>query len=729
MSRFSDLAQLADQLAAEPSRLKKRAAIATAIRTIVGLNTAESVSHHHGEAISPSAQDLENAGLFCLYLAGQPFPEADPRKLNAGGALLTRALKQVSHCTDATLTAAYRRHGDLGAAAHDVLLTHAPTTPTLTLDELANAFDAMATARTTAVRSATLIDILHRATALEAKYLLKLMLGDMRIGVKQSLIEEAIAAAANPGTPRLAQTSGDPHLASVVTPAEVRHAVMLEANLARAVTLAFTHTLSDARMRLFHPLGFMLASPVETPEEAIERFTPKPPKPEKPKSIKKTRRKKSDPTPEPEDPNEFFPDLTPTDSLEPADNSAFEPANQPVFPEGAGGFSPLNNASTEGALAPGLPSNPQLPPSDNHAEGLPPSAQDAYLEDKYDGMRAQLHCGDPSQPGRVALYSRNREDITQSFPEIAEAFSNVTNPIILDGEILGWDLATNRALPFSILGQRIGRKKVEEDLRRQIPVIFMAFDLLYADGQLLLDLPLRERRQRLEKLAAELTPTTTSTIEVPETTNQPQLTMFDTTNRTTETAVLRLFLSPAQLVTTAEAIDQAYTDARARSNEGVMLKSAESTYQPGRRGLAWVKLKRELATLDVVITGAEYGHGKRAGLLSDYTFAIQNKTGDLLNVGKAYSGVTDAEILELTTWLKSHTLEDHGHFRTVEPLRIIEVAFNNIMRSPRHSSGFALRFPRILRLRDDKPLTEIDTLARVEEIYQSQPDRPTEEAL
>jgi DNA ligase-1 len=190
-------------------------------------------------------------------------------------------------------------------------------------------------------------------------------------------------------------------------------------------------------------------------------------------------------------------------------------------------------------------------------------------------------------------------------------------------------------------------------------------------------------------------------------------------------------LSPSRLVESAEDIDHAYAAARARSNEGVMIKAADSIYQPGRRGLAWVKLKRELATLDVVITGAEYGHGKRAGLLSDYTFAVRGPSApgnpaQLLNVGKAYSGVTDAEIAELTAFLKAHTLEDQGHFRTVEPLIVLEVAFNNIMRSSRHASGFALRFPRILRLRPDKPLAEIDTLARVEEIYQSQVDKPAE---
>ena len=136
--------------------------------------------------------------------------------------------------------------------------------------------------------------------------------------------------------------------------------------------------------------------------------------------------------------------------------------------------------------------------------------------------------------------------------------------------------------------------------------------------------------------------------------------------------------------------------------------------------------KRELATLDVVVTGAEFGHGKRAGILSDYTFAVRGADGELRNVGKAYSGLTDVEISELSAWMMEHTLEDQGYFRTVEPLRVLEVAFNNIMRSDRHASGFALRFPRIVRIRDDKPISEIDTVERVEEVYQSQVDKPVE---
>ena len=246
MALFRDVANLAEMLAGESSRLKKRAAIAEAIRAV-----------HEAEPES------EDAGRFALYVAGTPFAEADQRKLNAGGALLTKALLNVSGAPQVALTAAYRKHGDLGAAGFDLMAAsevHAkrPSDPALTLFEIADAFDAMAAARTTAVRAALVEGLLERATPLEAKYLLKLMIGDMRIGVKQSLVEEAIAVAADAPV------------------AEVRNAVMLEADLAFAAQRAFAGTLKEARMRLFHPLGFMLASPVDSPEEAVERFEEKP---------------------------------------------------------------------------------------------------------------------------------------------------------------------------------------------------------------------------------------------------------------------------------------------------------------------------------------------------------------------------------------------------------------------------------------------------------------------
>jgi DNA ligase-1 len=169
----------------------------------------------------------------------------------------------------------------------------------------------------------------------------------------------------------------------------------------------------------------------------------------------------------------------------------------------------------------------------------------------------------------------------------------------------------------------------------------------------------------------------------------------------------------------AQQLEEFFELAQARGNEGLMIKNVESPYTPGRRGKWWLKLKRELATLDVVVTAVEWGHGKRNGVLSDYTFAVRD--GDRLrNVGKAYSGLTDAEIAQMTDWFQSHTIEDRGFVRTVEPSTVIEVAFNAVMESDRHDSGFALRFPRILRLRPDKPVGEIDTIARVREIFEGQ---------
>jgi DNA ligase-1 len=686
MAFFAAVADLAEKLAGESSRLKKRAAIAQAISTI--------------HAASPQDED---AGLFALYLSGLPFAEADARKLNAGGSLLTKALLAVSGASDVALTAAYRRHGDLGAAAFDLLQVSTQETPIpLTLAEVAEAFAAMAVARTTAIRASLVEGMLRRATPLEAKYLLKLMLGDMRIGVKQSLVEEAIAAAAD-------------------APVEaVRHAVMLEADLSATVMRAFSGTLAQARLRLFHPLGFMLASPVDTPEEAVARFTEKPPKAVPAKTKKPRRSKKAQAEEnlrralELDSARETEAAVAVEAKSEAADSTSLPQANDvdaETFPD-----------APPGSII-GEP-NSQLAETEEVAgtQGI-----EAFLEDKYDGMRAQVHCGDAEQPGRVAIYSRNREDVTASFPELEEAFTHVQpaqhGALIFDGEILGWDLEQGRALPFAVLGQRIGRKKVSNEWRQQVPVIFMAFDLMVARGDLLIELPLRERRNRLEAIVEDLVEHVVSPVTVDERARAPQAIMFAGES---SPGVERLMISPSRLVESAEDIDRAYAEARARANEGVMLKAAASVYQPGRRGLAWVKLKRELATLDVVVTGAEFGHGKRAGILSDYTFAVQGPKGQLLNVGKAYSGLTDAEIAEMSAWMMEHTLEDQGFFRTVEPLRVLEVAFNNIMRSSRHASGFALRFPRILRIRTDKPITEIDTVDRVEEVYQSQVDKPEE---
>jgi DNA ligase-1 len=180
--------------------------------------------------------------------------------------------------------------------------------------------------------------------------------------------------------------------------------------------------------------------------------------------------------------------------------------------------------------------------------------------------------------------------------------------------------------------------------------------------------------------------------------------------------------APSVRADSAEQLERYFEEAMARGNEGLMIKDLQSPYMPGRRGRWWLKLKRELATLDVVVTAVEFGHGKRIHVLSDYTFAVR-KAEELVNIGKAYSGLTDKEIAELTEWFLAHTTADHGHLREVEPKIVLEVAFNAIMRSARHDSGFALRFPRIVRVRQDKLPEEIDTVEQVEQIYKRQHGR------
>jgi DNA ligase-1 len=307
------------------------------------------------------------------------------------------------------------------------------------------------------------------------------------------------------------------------------------------------------------------------------------------------------------------------------------------------------------------------------------------------------------------------DEVTAAFPEVVPEIGRFPGEVVLDGEILAWK--DGGALPFSALQKRLGRKAPTAALQREVPVAYVVFDVLH-DGELLLDRPLRERHAILDRLfasrGAPLGP-------VP---SRGQLALFaDDVEAPPAGVVLRAPLSAAS---SAARIDELFAEARARGNEGLMLKDPSSLYTPGRRGKAWLKLKRELATLDVVVTAVEYGHGKRAGVLSDYTFAVRD--GDCLaNIGKAYTGLTDAEIAELTTFFLEHTVADHGHVRSVEPIVVIEVAFNNMMKTRRHPSGFALRFPRIVRVRQDKRLEDIDTLETARAIYERQGSAAAEE--
>jgi DNA ligase-1 len=317
-----------------------------------------------------------------------------------------------------------------------------------------------------------------------------------------------------------------------------------------------------------------------------------------------------------------------------------------------------------------------------------------YAEDKLDGIRAQVHkSGGTGDAARVAVYTRTMDRADASFPDVVRAVAQVPGDFLLDGELVPW--RDGQVLPFAHIQKRLGRKVLTPKMLRDNPVVFVAFDVLYRDGRLLMDCPLKVRREALHALCAG------ETCEGP--------TPLLLTTRVTE-------------VTTADQIAEEFAAARGRRNEGVMLKDPESLYSPGRRGKWWLKLKTYLPTLDCVVTAAERGHGKRRDWLSDYTFAVWeaepgSPAARLVNVGKAYSGVTDEEIKQLTELFQSLTLERHGGYHVVTPKVVLEVAFDQIQKSARHASGFALRFPRIKRIRWDKAIEDADRLTRVAEIY------------
>ena len=305
---------------------------------------------------------------------------------------------------------------------------------------------------------------------------------------------------------------------------------------------------------------------------------------------------------------------------------------------------------------------------------------DWFIEDKYDGVRSQVHF----EHGSVRIFSRGMEEVTQAFPEIAAAWKRIPGKGIVDGELLAW--RDERALNFNVLQQRLARKSVRAVLLQEVPVIFMGYDALLHNGELLFNAPFETRRAALEEIL--------------------------------KNAALPLRVSALLQTTTHDQIDRLFLDARARGNEGLLLKRKGSIYEPGKRTGAWQKLKRPYGTLDVVITSAEQGHGRRAIYFSDYTFAVRTESG-FVNVGKAYSGLTDVEIRELTKLLRAASTEKFGRIMLVKPEVVLEVAFDGVQKSSRHKSGYALRFPRILRWRKDKKAEEADDLGRVEALYQA----------
>jgi len=533
------------------------------------------------EAVSATTKKLEKAAILGAYLktlsdadlaratryfAGHQFAQSDSRTTNVGGSIISTALSEATGFSSEDLYPRYVRLGDPGDLAEEIMKEAGHSLPpTITLVEIESLISRLSETKGIKNKTSLLTAFLRRSTPLEAKYLIKLLAGDLRIGLREGLVEDAVARAFD-------QPLGD-----------VAYGNMLLGDIGETAVRARSADLRDVSMRLFHPIKFMLATPAADLTDIARTM-----------------------------PDEFL------------------------------------------------------------------------VEDKFDGIRAQAHV----QSGRVAIYSRTMDEITHRFPELIGPLRNLSSDVIIDGEIVPAN--EHSILPFSELQKRLGRKNVGTQLLLAVPVILVAYDLLYADDRVLIDDPLANRRSVLKELLPDSGP---------------------------------LRMSEGKLFKDVAMLDAEFDAARSRGNEGLMIKSPASVYKPGRRGRDWLKLKKAIATLDVVVTAVEVGHGKRRHLLSDYTFAVRRSVDDdeLLNIGKAYSGLTDQELLELTEWFKNHTLQEfaHGRVRVVEPAVVIEVTFDRVQPSNRHKSGFALRFPRIVRIRTDKSPSEIDTLDTVKKLVEA----------
>ena len=547
--------------------------VAEAVRATRATSSKASIVAGYLRSLDASALPVA-----AVFFSGRPFPEYDQRVLGLGWRAVANVVQTVAAAADDAMREAYDRSSDVGTAVSDLLTAagHEPKGEPLRLVEVAGAFDALAAIAGRDVRSrkaAAFAELLRRADPLSARYVTAILGGELRIGLREGLLEKGIAAAF------------EAELAAV------QWAGMLTGDIGRTAALARDGALDTARLALFHPLKSMLASPVVDEAEALSRLEP------------------------------------------------------PV-----------------------------------------------WVEDKYDGIRAQLHV----QRGEVRLFSRDLNDVSPTFPEVVKAAAAVPWTGILDGEVLAWK--DGAVLPFLQLQSRLGRKKPSAQVLAETPVIYVAFDALAlgdgasgAPAEPLLRKPLHERRHRLEALDLPGTP--------------------------------GFGLAALVSATDASELERIFAEAQARGNEGLMLKDPSSIYAPGRRGYAWLKLKKALTTLDCVVVGVEVGHGRRHGVLSDYTFAVlddrpEAEEGALATVGKAYTGLTDAEIAEMTRWFEAHTIERFGRYRQVEPTVVAEIAFDVVHASSRHKSGFALRFPRIVRIRDDKGPTEIDRLSTVAALHE-----------
>jgi DNA ligase 1 len=527
-----------------------------------------------------SLSDEESLPIAVLFFAGRIFPQGSKFVMNIGYSTIIQVLSEIATLDSNQIQKIYLEHGEMGALSEYAvskknvvsLFQQQPLTLSSIYGRLKEIADTIGSGSGKDKKN-ILKGLLIDSSPQEAKYLIKIINREMRIGLTESLVEIAVSKV-------FRQDLKD-----------VRDSMLVSGDISKVVLLAKGKLLHTVLVKPLTPISYMLADVMFTAEE-ITNYYQKP----------------------------------------------------------------------------------------------------LICEFKYDGIRAQMH----KSGQQIRLFSRKLSEITNAFPELANAAVNVKLlstllsdiDFILDGEVIAFQ--NGKPLHFQELQKRLHKKNLTEQIMTETPLVYVVFDIMYFNGERLIKKSIRERKEILSNISFR----------------EP------------------IINSIYKLVNSEEEIIAMFEKSRDIGHEGLVLKDPDSQYHPGKRGRYWVKLKKELDTIDAVIVIAEYGHGKRAGVLSDYTFAVRdddsNSVSKLRTIGKAYSGLTDDEILETTKKLKSIIIKDEGTRITVRPKIILEVAFDSIQKSNRHDSGFALRFPRIKNMREDKNVSDIDSLQNVKRIYQKQ---------
>jgi DNA ligase-1 len=553
--------------------------------------------------------DIDELSCIILLLQGRLFPPLDERKLGIAARLVVKSLNKALGITEDDIEREWKKTGDLGLTAENLSKRKKQVTLFSQKLTIAKVFSnlrklsAMEGAGTVNQKVSLVAELLTSASPEEARYVIRTVLEDLRVGIGEGVLRDAIVWAFFENSIHL---NYDPA----------------------------SRTISPENRELYNVY-------VEAVQEAYDVL------------------------------NDF---------------------SEVAKIAKASGIPGLKNVG----VAVGKPLKVMLyQKATGIADAFERVGKPAAIEYKYDGFRMQAH----KENGKIRIFTRRLEEVTGQFPEVVEYVKKFVDAdsFILDGEAVGYDKATKKYLAFQNISQRIKRKYDIEKMADDFPVELNLFDIMSLDGKTLLKLPFKERRAMLEGIV------------------KPQQ--------------YKIVLSKKIITSDEPDAERFYRESLAAGNEGVMFKNLDGVYKPGSRVGYGVKVKPVMESLDLVIVGAEWGEGKRSGWLTSFTLAcFDPDTGSFLEIGKVGTGVKEKVELgvsfeELTELIKPHITQEKGRSITAKPVVVVEVNYEEIQKSPTYSSGYALRFPRVVRIRDDRMPEECSDLSLVEDLYSTQRSR------